>query len=62
MPGKYQDPRLRFFKYFVHKVIPIQNAYVQKGENQIKKTYKIGIKFISSSTPWSNPVSEISES
>ena len=35
---------MRFFRYFVHKVVPIQNAYVLKRGITPPKIYGIGSK------------------
>ena len=35
---------MRFFRYFVHKVVPIQNACVQKTGVTQPKIYGIGSK------------------
>ena len=45
--AKYQDPShfvKRFFRYFVHNVVPIQNAYVRKRGIAQPKIYGIGSK------------------
>ena len=34
----------RFFRYFVHKVVPIQNAYVRKRGITQSKIYGMGVK------------------
>ena len=37
-------PNIRFFRYFIHKVVPIQNAYVRKRGITQPKIYGISLK------------------